>query len=123
MLQTFKNWWSNWRAGRAPGLGLDGCSPFEIEQMACDLGMSSSELRMVAGSRGNDLLFSRLQGAGIEPGLIDPRVLRDMQRCCAHCESEALCEHELQDRPIAAKWPSYCPNQPTIEALLAVRRH
>lgn len=123
MLHTIKVWLSQWRAQRAVQLELTACGCGDVERMARDLGMSADELRQAAATGNADLLFARLAGVGIDVAKIDPTILRDLQRCCAACDSKTLCEHELEDRPVAAKWPAYCPNEQTINALAMMKCH
>lgn len=123
MFQMMRNWYSRWSADLSRAHELDGCSSFDLDRIAHDLGMSVSELRQVTASGRTDLLFARLRERKIDPGEIDPAVLRDLQRCCGACANKTLCAHELEDRPIEARWPAYCPNQVTIEALTAMKCH
>ena len=57
-----------------------------------------------------------------EPGRYAVAVMRDLQRCCSQCGDKALCEHELEDHPKSTSWPKYCPNEQTIDALVAERK-
>jgi len=92
--------------------------------MARDLGTSVSELRILVGydEDAADLLQRRLRDLRIDPARIEPAVMRDLQRCCSQCGVKTLCEHELEDRPKAAAWPKYCPNEQTIDALVAEKK-
>jgi hypothetical protein len=64
-----------------------------------------------------DLLKRRLQTLGVNAAGVDPAVMRDLQLLCARCSSKQRCAHELEDKPVAASWPKYCPNEVTIEAI------
>lgn len=88
----------------------------ETDRMAYDLGLSRPELVRLAakGEDSADLLKRRLAENGIDIRTIAPEVLWDMQRCCAQCVSKQQCGHEIDDKPRAARWPDYCPNQQTI---------
>jgi hypothetical protein len=121
MFQIIRKWYSRWSAERARLRDLECCSPFDLDRIAQDLGMSVAELRQVTVSGNADLLLARLRDNRIDPSKIDPAVLRDLQRCCASCENQTLCGHEVEDRPVEARWPSYCPNQSTIAALTQMR--
>jgi hypothetical protein len=123
MLERFQNWWSQWRASQARANELNACASFDLDRIAQDLRMNVAELRQVAASGDSELLFARLREKGIDSASIEPAVLRDLQRCCGLCANKTLCAHELEDRPIAAKWPAYCPNQSTIDALMAMKCH
>ena len=95
-----------------------------MQHMARDLGTSVSELRILAGLNEDaaDLLHRRLRGLNIDSAKIEPAVMRDLQRCCSQCGAKGLCEHELEDLPKAARWPKYCPNEQTIDALVAEKK-
>ena len=53
----------------------------------------------------------------IDPTRIDPAVMRDLQLLCTRCNSKQRCAQDLDDKPVPASWPKYCPNEPTIEAI------
>jgi transcriptional regulator with XRE-family HTH domain len=93
------------------------------QQIAQELGISTSELSALAGRDENTAkqLLQRLAELGLDPKSIDPVVMRDLQRCCSSCDSKTLCDHELEDRPQEAKWPDYCPNEQTLVALMATK--
>ncbi len=122
MLENLRNWLAQWYAQRSARLELAHCASFDVERIAHDLGMSAPELRKTM-SGDEKLLFARLSELSIDPARLDPAVLRDLLRCCAACDSHALCQHELEDRPVVARWPAYCPNEQTIGALSPPRRH
>jgi hypothetical protein len=119
--QALKDFWR--RQARVTELQALGTA--ELGRMAHDLSLTSADLRELVTHESDAarLLYRRLALAGINPGMIDPAVLRDLQRCCSQCEDQVLCEHELEDKPLSAEWPDYCPNKQTIEALTSVRCH
>ncbi len=123
LIQVFADIWKNWHERRARLIEFDNFDPVEIQRIARDLGTSVPELRILAGSGKNaaSLLQRRLKSLNLEPATIEPAVMRDMARCCSKCDSKTLCEHELEDRPKEASWPKYCPNEQTINALVAER--
>ena len=112
--------WTNLRTRRIRLAEFDSTA-LEAGRIARDLGLSLAELRTLAGrdEHSADLLLRRLQNLNINPGKVEPAVMRDLQRCCSQCRDKALCAHELEDRPKQASWPGYCPNEHTINALLA----
>lgn len=99
--------------------------PGELERLAQDAGLTFADLLDLAKRDGEsaELLGRRLATLGIDSARIDKAVLRDMQRCCSQCESKELCEHELEDQPKDAAWPSYCPNEQTLAALQDMKCH
>jgi hypothetical protein len=97
----------------------------ESERVAQDIGLTQSELAALT-ARDEDsaeLMERRLADNGIDIKTVDPALLRDMQRCCSQCQSKEQCEHELEDKPKAAAWPSYCPNEQTMNALIGAKCH
>jgi hypothetical protein len=121
VLNFFADGWNNWRDRRARLVEFDHCDPAEMQRIAHDLGTSVPELRVLAGrdQHAADLLYRRLNSLKVDPARIDLAVMCDLQRCCANCADKVLCVHELEDRPTAATWPKYCPNEQTIGALAA----
>jgi hypothetical protein len=124
VVQFFANVWKNWYERRSRLVEFDNSDSAEMERIARDLGTSVSELRALAGCDKNaaDLLRRRLNSLNLDPVTIEPAVMRDLQRCCSQCGSKTLCRHELEDRPKEASWPTYCPNEQTIEALVAEKK-
>lgn len=115
--------WSKWRHRNAAAAELAQCSQSDLRRIAHDLGLSVSELRVISGANSRDVLFARLRAAGIDQENVDPAVLRDLLACCAACDYGAACERELNERPVPAKWPSHCPNELTIGALMTMKCH
>jgi hypothetical protein len=107
-----------WRK-RAALNELADCGASEMARVAQDLGISVADLRMLAsrGKTAADLLNRRLETLRLDPTSVDPALMRDLQRCCSNCDNKQLCAHELEDKPKAANWPKYCPNEHTIAAM------
>ena len=91
----------------------------EVKRMALEFGLTVRELNdMIAeGPDAARQLYLRLADEKISVDSVGLEALRDMQRCCGHCDQKALCDHELEDKPKSASWPKYCPNELTIAAL------
>jgi hypothetical protein len=89
--------------------------------MAHDLGMTRSELSVLAGKwpESADLLSQRLEQVNLAG--VEPEVLRDLERVCTLCGSKRKCEYDLTIHPSSSAWTEYCPNAPTISALMAER--
>ena len=113
--------WRGWSERRARLAEFDRADLAEMARVAGDLGTSVTELRNLVGRGANaaDLLVRRMHSLNLDPGKVEPAVMRDLQRCCSNCLSKTLCAHELEDRPKEARWPKYCPNELTIGALNA----
>ena len=113
-----------WRK-RAAVNELAGCDALEVARVAQDLGISAADLRILANrdKTAADLLNRRLETLRLDPTSVDPTLMRDLQRCCSNCDSKQLCAHELEDKPKAASWPKYCPNEETIASLTTKPTH
>src|SRR5262249_7614935 len=85
-----------------------------------DLGISAADLHALAtrDKTAADLLYHRLESLRLNPASVDPAVMRDLQRCCSTCDSKQLCAHELEDKPKGARWPTYCPKEDKIAAIV-----
>ena len=120
-MKLFCDLWMSWNERRVRLAELDQVGSAETARVAGDLGTSSGELRSLVGrgAKAVDLLPRRMRSLDLDPERIEPAVMRDLQRCCASCDSKTLCAHELEDRPKGARWPKYCPNELTIGALSA----
>ena len=120
-IQTITAFWNHFQKRCARLAEFDNCDSVQMLHIAQDLGTSVSELRILAGQDGDaaDLLRRRLHSLKIDPARIEATVMRDLQRCCSQCGDKGLCEHELEDHPKATSWPKYCPNEHTIDALVA----
>lgn len=117
--------WNRYRKRRAALAELQGLGRAELSRMINDAGLTfgdAVELTKQSGAS-SELLYRRLEAAGIDVEKLDAAVMRDMQRCCSFCDSKSKCAHEFDDKPKAASWPAYCPNQLTIEALSAAKCH
>jgi hypothetical protein len=91
----------------------------DLERMAHDAGLTFNDVVELTKLSSDSAapLYRRLEQAGVDARSIDAAVFRDMQRCCSSCQSKTQCAHDLEDKPKAASWPDYCPNQLTVEAL------
>jgi hypothetical protein len=125
-LNTVARWWRNWTTARANVANLDYCGAEQTERIARDLGVSTPELRALAGKWPDsaDLLNRRLDVLALDPAEIrrtGPGVLSDLQRVCTMCTSEGKCRQDLADDPYDPAWRDYCPNVTTLDALTAER--
>ena len=121
LMRLFDEAWKRFRTRRAALNELSCCDASELARVAQDLGIAADDLRVLArrDKRAADLLRRRLETLRVDPTSIDPALTRDLQRCCSNCGSKPLCAHELEDKPIGATWPQYCPNEETIAVLTA----
>ena len=119
LMRLFDETWKRFWTRRAALNELSCCDALELGRIAQDLGIATDELRALASrdKTAADLLRRRLETLRVDPTSIDPALIRDLQRCCSNCDSKSLCAHELEDKPIGATWPQYCPNEETIAVL------
>jgi len=125
-LNAVAGWWRNWTAVRANMASLDCCGADEAGRIAHDVGVTTSELRALAGKwpESADLLNRRLAALELDPEEIrraEPGVLPDLQRVCTMCANERECEHDLASDPSDPVWREYCPNVMTLDASTAER--
>ncbi|WP_210340426.1 hypothetical protein [Bradyrhizobium sp. CCBAU 51753] len=92
----------------------------EVDEIAHELNLSTSDLRALAREQGSpELLSKRLEHAGLsEQSLASSHcdVLRDLQRVCGLCREKARCAADLA-RERRASPAKYCPNELTLTAL------
>lgn len=105
-------------------LELKCCGEEEVERIAKDVGMSTSELRRLAslGPQAAELLLRRMAALNLDQNevtRVEPRTLQDLQRVCAICESHRRCARDLARDSASPAWKDYCPNAATLIALNA----
>ena len=125
ILNSLTDAWTRYRKRRAAVAELQALGHNELERMVQDAGVTFGDLLALARQNGDlaQLLYRRLEQAGIDFQAVDPAVLRDMQRCCTFCDSKANARMSSKIIPKAASWPHYCPNRQTIEALGSAKCH
>jgi hypothetical protein len=105
------------------GDDLAALDPREVSAIALDLGLSDQDLRAIAaqGPQAARQLIDRMAALSLDAASIanmHPDVMRDMQRLCSLCAVKSRCTHDLAAHN-DARWPDYCPNAPTLQALQA----
>jgi hypothetical protein len=116
----------HWRARGIYMAQLAGSNSSEVEQLGSDLRLSPGELRdlVAAGPLSSNLLGRRMQVIGLDsPTAVDPQLKRELERCCSLCESKRECARDLAQDPASPRWAEYCPNEPTLNALAAIKCH
>jgi hypothetical protein len=119
-LGHLERWWRNWKAGDAARQELAGCGDNETAHIARDIGVSTSELRTLAGRWPDsaNLLERRIATLGLAPvAYAEPETVRDLQRVCGQCASEARYERDLDSDERDRAWRDYCPSAATLDAL------
>lgn len=122
MIDGMRQWWRNWRAAGSGFTELACCGAYEVERMAHDLGMPSSELHKIAnrGPDAADLLLRRMAELNLdnkELAAAAPGTFQDLQRLCTLCESHRQCTRDIGRDPADKAWEDYCPNVATLKLL------
>jgi uncharacterized protein YjiS (DUF1127 family) len=103
-VRRITRWWRNWNGRRRAMLDLDACGSAEVERIARDVGVSGTDLSILAGKWPDaaDLLYWRMNEVKLdrmEIAQAEPQVMRDLQRVCTVCGSKWTCEQELAKNP------------------------
>jgi hypothetical protein len=115
-------WWRNWRESRARVAQLSAFTSRELDDVARDAGVTTDELRALAGKWPDsaDLLNRRMAVLGLDPAEVNrgqPATSNDLRRLCSLCGSKRRCERDLAKHPADPVWTEYCPNATTLTAL------
>ncbi|WP_172646819.1 hypothetical protein [Bradyrhizobium elkanii] len=116
----FKNLLARLRAFLVRRHEFDLLTAREIDEVAHELNLPTSDLRALAREQGSpELLSKRLDHAGLSEQMLASSycdVLRDLQRVCGLCREKARCAADLA-RERRASPARYCPNELTLTAL------
>lgn len=123
--QLIADWWHDWRHSTARSADLDDCADFEVDRMARDVGLTTSELQRLVhrGSHSADLLHCRMAVLDLDPREVDEvdrATFLDLTRVCTNCDCKGRCKRDLARRPDDAVWEDYCPNVATLKMLNAM---
>lgn len=126
IFESIARWVKNYREALDNSRQLAQCSPAEVEAMANDLSVSTSDLLALARKSPDSarLLYRLLSALGVEPAALgsrDPMVMRDLERLCVSCGHKRQCAHDLVAGTGAAHYKDYCPNAYTLEMLAAAQ--
>jgi pyrroloquinoline quinone (PQQ) biosynthesis protein C len=122
ILDAIANWIKKYRYAAGQHQELAECGADEVARIAHDLGVDTAELFKLVdnGPGAADLLQRMLQALGADRdrlALIDPLIMRDLQRLCISCSHKKRCEHDLAAGTAAQNYREYCPNAVSLEAL------
>src|SRR5436853_3445720 len=113
-----------WRGLKKHQANLNELAACDVEDLARDIGVTRSELHVLAGRWPDEsnLLSRRLGAIGLEQfAQAEPQVVRDLQRVCGQCDIGRRCERDL-DNPNDRRWREYCPKVTTLDALRSEER-
>lgn len=121
-LSALGQWWRNWRESRAHVAELSAFTPRELHDVARDTGVTTDELRALAGKWPDsaDLLIRRMAVLGLDPAevnRVEPATSNDLKKLCSLCGSKRRCERDLAKHPKDLVWTEYCLNTMTLAAL------
>jgi hypothetical protein len=121
-LTSLRDKWRRMVRKRRSLVELAVCPPSELRRIAQDVGVSVSDLRIIAAAHPgpSELLPLRLELLGLDPGYVrsaQTAIYRDMERTCAMCPAWKRCARDLAKGDVQAGMDSYCLCSPTIDAL------
>jgi hypothetical protein len=125
LTKAVSQWWREWTRRSSARFELKCCGEDEVERMAKDIGLSSSELRRLAslGPDSADLLLRRMAALDLDRNEVsqtEPRTFHDLQRVCTMCKHHRRCRGDLAHDADDPAWHDYCPNASTLMALNAL---
>jgi hypothetical protein len=96
--------------------------PSELQCIGQDVGVSESDLRIIAAAHWGpgELLPLRLELLGLDPGYVRRALTatyRDLEKKCAMCTAWRRCTRDLAKGDPQAGMDTYCLNSETIDAL------
>ena len=112
---------------KADSFEVESRSQDQIERMAQDFGLSTSDLRALAsgGPNQGNLLLRRLAALRLDADELvrfDPAMFRDLQRVCTTCRSPRRCARDLKWEPNTSQdWLDYCPNAAILNMLCTLQ--
>ena len=125
LTKAISQWWREWTRRASARFELKCCGDEEVERMAKDIGLSSSELRRLAnlGPDSADLLLRRMAALDLDRNEVsrtESRTFQDLQRVCTMCNHHRRCRGDLARDTDDPAWHDYCPNASTLMALNAL---
>jgi hypothetical protein len=125
LIKAVSQWWRELTRRGSARFELRCCGEEEVERMAKDIGLSSSELRRLAslGPDSADLLLRRMAALDLDRNEVsqtEPRTFQDLQRVCTMCNHHRRCRGDLARDVDDPAWHDYCPNASTLMALNAL---
>jgi len=125
LIKAVSQWWREWTRRSSARFELKCCGEDELERMAKDIGLPSSELRRLAslGPDSADLLLRRMAALDLDRNEVsqtEPRTFQDLQRVCTMCKHHRRCRGDLARDADDPAWHDYCPNASTLMALNAL---
>ena len=128
LASSVRRWWRYSRFEHCSKQVAD-CEGDEIEELACQTGMSADDLRTLAklGIHGDAMLRRRMLILRIDPDRFadgEPAAFRELQIRCSSCHDHARCVQDLaRDAidPTRPDWRDYCPNAAWLNTFSALQ--
>lgn len=113
----------HWLNAQFPWREIKGLDQETLAQLARDNAMAVSDFCTLAKSKSSnsELLRRQLAQAGLDPEKVadtKSSVMRDMQVVCSGCLMTRRCRRSLSRQGAGSNYSAYCPNAPTIDALV-----
>jgi hypothetical protein len=120
LLDSASRWMRNTLSRHADDAALADSG--EAEHIARDLNLSVAELHALCAKHGGSpkLLKQRLAQLHLDKNEVKrahPGVVRDLEKVCALCTTDAKCSRDFDRTPDPAGWTDYCPNADTLQEL------
>lgn len=114
--------WRRMQRRRKSLTELAACLPSELHRIARDVGVSVSDLRIIAGAHPgpSELLPLRLKLLELDAGYVRSALTatyRDLERTCSMCTAWRRCARDLANGDVQVGMGSYCLCSPIIDAL------
>lgn len=126
IIETVADWIKRYRDAINREKELAEMDPTQIAAIAKDLGITTVQLRELAGKgpEATQLLRTLLLALGVDPKKlddIDPRVARDMHWLCFNCSNQSRCKHELSTGTAAQTFHDFCPNAIALDEIFDLK--
>jgi hypothetical protein len=123
VLDAITRWIKKYRYTRDANDELGWCGREEEMKIARDLGLSASDLRILAAKVPDtaNYLSKMLHALSLNPLRLaknEPATARDLQRTCVFCDQKSRCRHELAGGTAKEHFREFCSNSYTLEVLL-----
>ena len=122
LFRNLRERWQRMLRNRRSLVELAACPPGELQRIARDVGVSVSDLRIMAAAHPGpgELLPLRLRLLGLDPAYVKSALTatyRDLERTCAMCPAWRRCARDLANGDVQSGMDSYCLCSPTIDVL------
>lgn len=121
LLQGARHRFDAWAHARRLSRDLERLGAYERQCVLADFGLTEQELPLVAGlhAQRGDLWKQMMARLGLDPAQAEKvDGLRDLQRMCAKCKSQARCQKWCSVAFPLEGYRAFCPNAFTFDLML-----